>query len=245
MSCRVIEITEVASSDVWMMRERNGKRMGVKLKVWGDYALFTRPELKTERYTYDVMTPSAARGILESIYWHPGLRWYVDKIHVLNPIATTSVRRNELLSKIPKSNMLQAYNGGDVKLYNSSRDDIIQRASVILRDVSYVIEAHFEMTDKASPTDSPAKFISIFNNRARKGACYSMPYFGVREFPAHFKLCEGDEKIASCHEGLPDRDFGLMLYDLDYSCGRDIQPMYYHAVMKNGIIDVGNSEVLR
>lgn len=116
---------------------------------------------------------------------------------------------------------------------------------MILRDVSYVIEAHFEMTDKASPTDSPAKFISIFNNRARKGACYSMPYFGVREFPAHFKLCEGDEKIASCHEGLPDRDFGLMLYDLDYSCGRDIQPMYYHAVMKNGIIDVGNSEVLR
>ncbi len=124
--------------------------MGVKLKVWGDYALFTRPELKTERYTYDVMTPSAARGILESIYWHPGLRWYVDKIHVLNPIATTSVRRNELLSKIPKSNMLQAYNGGDVKLYNSSRDDIIQRASVILRDVCYVIEAHFEMTGKAS-----------------------------------------------------------------------------------------------
>ena len=111
------------------------EKMGVKLKVWGDYALFTRPELKTERYTYDVMTPSAARGILESIYWHPGLRWYVDKIHVLNPIATTSVRRNELLSKIPKSNMLQAYNGGDVKLYNSSRDDIIQRASVILRDV--------------------------------------------------------------------------------------------------------------
>ena len=129
--------------------------VGVKVQVWGEYALFSRPEMKVERCSYDVMTPSAARGILEAIYWHPGLRWVIDKIYVKNPIRFTSVRRNEVKSKVSASNVLQAYNGADKPLYISTKEDIVQRASLILRDVSYVIEAHFEMTDQANETDNP------------------------------------------------------------------------------------------
>ena len=104
--------------------------VGVKVKVWGDYALFSRAEMKVERCSYDVMTPSAARGILEAIYWHPGMRWVIDKIHVVNPIQFTSVRRNEVKSKILASSVLQAYNGSDKLLYISSKADIVQRASL-------------------------------------------------------------------------------------------------------------------
>lgn len=123
--------------------------VGVRVKVWGDYALFSRPEMKVERCSYDVMTPSAARGILEAIYWHKGLSWVIDKIYVKNPIRFTSVRRNEIKSKASKNNILQVYNGADKPLYISTKDDIVQRASLILKDVSYVIEAHFEMTEKS------------------------------------------------------------------------------------------------
>ena len=124
--------------------------MGVKVQVRGDYALFSRPEMKVERCSYDVMTPSAARGILEAIYWHPGLRWVIDKIYVQNPIRFTSVRRNEVKSKVSASNALQAYNGSDKSIYISTKEEIVQRASLILCNVSYVIEAHFEMTDQAN-----------------------------------------------------------------------------------------------
>ena len=122
---------------------------GVRIRVWGDYALFSRPELKVERYSYDVITPSAARGIMDAIYYHPGMRWIIDKIYVVKPIRVTSVRRNEVKSKISASNVLQAYNGADKALYMSSKQEIVQRASVLLTDVEYVIEAHFEMTEKA------------------------------------------------------------------------------------------------
>ena len=164
--------------------------MGVKVRVWGDYALFTRPEMKVERCSYDVITPSAARGILEAIYWHPGMRWIVDKIYVKNPIQFTSVRRNEVKSKILASNVLQAYNGGDNPLYISSKADIVQRASILLTKVEYVIQAHFEMTEQANATDNPGKFKDIIMRRLRRGECYHMPYFGCREFPANFALYE-------------------------------------------------------
>ena len=131
---------------------------GVKVRVWGDYALFSRPEMKVERCSYDVMTPSAARGILEAIYWHPGMRWMIDKIYVKKPLRFTSVRRNEVKNKILSSNVLQAYNGGDKSLYLSSKAEIVQRASLLLCNVDYVIEAHFEMTEKANETDNPGKF---------------------------------------------------------------------------------------
>ena len=138
---------------------------GVKVRVWGEYALFTRPEMKVERCSYDVMTPSAARGILEAIYWHPGMQWIIDRIYVKKPIRFTSIRRNEVKSKISANNVLPVYNGTPKQLYISSKADIVQRASLLLRDVEYVIEAHFEMTDKANASDNPGKFKDIIMRR--------------------------------------------------------------------------------
>ena len=134
--------------------------MPIQVEVWGDYACFTRPEMKTERVSYDVMTPSAARGLLESIYWHPGLRWVIDRIHVCSPIYFTNIRRNEVKDTISASKVKTVMNGGTGELYLSAPESIQQRAAMVLRDVHYVIDAHFEMT-----------------------------YFGTREFPAHFRRC--------------------------------------------------------
>ena len=218
--------------------------IGVKVKVCGDYALFSRPELKVERYSYDVMTPSAARGILEAIYWHPGLRWNIDRIYVKNPICFTSVRRNEVKSKVSASNVLQVYNGADKPLYINTKNEIVQRASTILCDVCYVIEAHFEMTEKANETDNPGKFKDIMMRRLRRGECYHMPYFGCREFPAHFCLCE-EEEIHTAYDDVSERDLGLMLYDMDYSNKDNIQAMFFRAVLKKGVLDLRNCEVIR
>ena len=218
--------------------------IGVKVKVWGDYALFSRPELKVERYSYDVMTPSAARGILEAIYWHPGLRWNIDRIYVKNPICFTSVRRNEVKSKVSASNVWQVYNGADKPLYINTKNEIVQRASTILCDVCYVIEAHFEMTEKANETDNPGKFKDIMMRRLRRGECYHMPYFGCREFPAHFCLCE-EEEIHTAYDDVSERDLGLMLYDMDYSNKDNIQAMFFRAVLKKGVLDLRNCEVIR
>lgn len=217
---------------------------GVKVKVWGDYALFSRPEMKVERCSYDVITPSAARGILEAIYWHPGMRWVIDKIYVKNPIRFTSVRRNEVKSKVSASNLLQVYNGADKPLFICTKDDIVQRASLLLCDVCYVIEAHFEMTEKANETDNPGKFKDIIMRRLKRGECYHMPYFGCREFPAHFSLCE-EEQIETIYSEIPERDLGFMLFDMDYSDKNNIQPMFFRAVMKNGVLDLKNCEVIR
>ena len=217
---------------------------GVRIRVWGDYALFSRPELKVERYSYDVITPSAARGIMDAIYYHPGMRWIIDKIYVVKPIRFTSVRRNEVKSKISASNVLQAYNGADKALYMSSKQEIVQRASVLLTDVEYVIEAHFEMTEKANETDNPGKFKDITMRRLKKGECYHMPYFGCREFPAHFALCE-EEEIKTVYETVPEKDFGIMLYDMDYSDPENIQPMFFRAVMRQGVLDLRDCEVIR
>lgn len=129
---------------------------GVKVEVWGDYALFTRPEMKVERVSYDVMTPSAARGLIEAVFWHPGLKRWIDKIHVLAPIRFTNVRRNEVKAKVLGSNVKAAIGGGDTPLYISTVQNIQQRASLVLRDVRYVIEAHFKMTDRAAPETTRA-----------------------------------------------------------------------------------------
>lgn len=216
---------------------------GVKVRVWGDYALFSRPEMKVERCSYDVITPSAARGILESIYWHPGLRWVIDKIYVRNPIQFTSIRRNEVKSKVSASNVLSVINGGDKPLYISSKEDIVQRAAILLREVDYIIEAHFEMTAKANGSDNPGKFKDIMMRRLRRGECYHMPYLGCREFPANFELYEEDH-INTAYEG-EKRDLGYMLYDLDYSDPEDIQPLFFRAVLNDGVLDVRDCEVVR
>lgn len=218
--------------------------VGVKVRVWGDYALFSRPEMKVERCSYDVMTPSAARGILEAVYWHPGMKWVIDKIHVVNPVRFTSVRRNEVKSKILASNVLQVYNGADKPLYISTKADIVQRASLLLRDVEYVIEAHFEMTERANETDNPGKFKDIIMRRLRRGECFHMPYFGCREFPANFCLCE-DEEIHTAYDDVEEKDLGFMLFDMDYSDRNNIQPMFFRAVMKYGVLDLRDCEVIR
>ena len=212
--------------------------IGVKVKVWGDYALFSRPELKVERCSYDVMTPSAARGILEAIYWHPGMRWIIDKIYVKNPIRFTSVRRNEVKSKVSMNKALQAYNGDEKPFYISTKEDIVQRASLILCDVCYVIEAHFEMTDKANESKD------IIMRRLKRGECYHMPYFGCREFPAQFCLCEEDD-ITTFYSEVLEKDLGFMLYDMDYSNLDNIQPMFFRAVMKKGVLNLTDCEVFR
>lgn len=216
---------------------------GVKVRVWGDMALFTRPEMKVERCSYDVMTPSAARGILEAIYWHPGMCWVVDKIHIKKPIQFTTIRRNEVKNKLSASNVLTVMNGGEKSLYINSKDDIAQRASILLKDVEYVIEAHFVMTEKANAGDNAGKFKDIIMRRLRRGECYHMPYFGCREFPAHFELFEGDDMDEVYSE--EEKDLGYMLYDLDYSNPEDIQPIFFRAILRGGILDVRDCEVVR
>ena len=168
----------------------------------------------------------------------------IDKIHVVNPIRFTSVRRNEVKSKILASNVLQVYNGADKPLYISAKSDIVQRASLLLRDVEYVIEAHFEMTDKANETDNPGKFKDIIMRRLRRGECFHMPYFGCREFPANFALCEEDE-IKTAYDVVEEKDLGFMLFDMDYSDQNDIKPMFFRAVMRKGILDLRDCEVVR
>lgn len=218
--------------------------MSVKVEVWGDYACFSRPELKTERMSYDVMTPSAARGLLEAIYWHPGLRWVIDRIYVMQPIRFTGIRRNEVKSKISADNVRSAMSGGKQEVYLCTAEDIQQRAATVLQDVRYVIEAHFVMTDQAAPSDNAGKFCDIMRRRLEKGQCYHQPCFGVREFPAQFRLWPGGE-IPTTGE---TRDMGLMLYDMDYSDLRNITPMFFRAALENGVLNVPapeSPEVLR
>ncbi|MEG2668916.1 MAG: type I-C CRISPR-associated protein Cas5c [Oscillospiraceae bacterium] len=217
--------------------------MSVKVEVWGDYACFSRPELKVERVSYDIPTPSAARGILSSIYWHPGLEWHIDRIFILNPIKFINIRRNEMKSKISARAVRTVMSGGKEELYIATNDDIQQRASMILKDVHYVIEAHFTLTDKANETDNAGKFQDSMMRRLRKGQCYSMPYFGTREFPANFQLYEGGEIKTEYRE--EEENLGLMLYDLDYSNLENIQPMFFKACLKRGVLDLRDCEVLR
>ena len=214
--------------------------MPILAEFWGPMACFTRPEMKTERVSYDVPTPCAARGMIESVYYHPGMSWKIDRIWVLNPIQFTNVRRNEVKSKILASSIMQEANGGAPSRIVTAQD-IQQRAALMLKDVHYVIEAHFEMTDKASATDNPGKFQDIIKRRLRKGACYSMPYLGCRECTAHFGLWEGGD-VPAIDE---TRDLGFMLYDMDYSNPDDIQPMFFRAKMTHGEIDLRGCEVIR
>lgn len=214
--------------------------MSIKMEVWGEYACFTRPEMKVERVSYDVPTPSAARGMVESVYYHPGLKWHVDKIYVCKPIRFTNILRNEVASKISARNVLTEANGKK-RSYIDRNTDIQQRATTMLRDVHYVIEAHFEMTDKANPSDNPGKFQDIVKRRLRSGQAYMQPYLGCRECTAHFRLWEGGD-IPTIDE---TRGLGYMLYDMDYSDPENIQPMFFRAQMVHGVIDLTDCEVVK
>ncbi|MEX0975011.1 MAG: type I-C CRISPR-associated protein Cas5c [Bacillota bacterium] len=207
---------------------------GIRLLVWGDYACFTRPEMKAERVSYDVMTPSAARGVLEAIHWKPAIKWVVDRIHVLKEIRFDSVRRNEIEGKIPSRTVGEAMKGREVDLHQYASKERQQRASLILRDVRYVIEAHFELTGKAGQQDSEEKHYNMAVRRMREGQCFHRPYFGCREFPVSFRLLEGGDVPESCHKG--ERDLGWMLWDLDFEDG--MTPRFFRATMHDGVIDV-------
>ncbi len=220
--------------------------MSVLLEVWGDYALFTRPEFKVERTSYDVMTPSAARGILEAIFWHPGMVYRIDKIYVCSPIRFTNLKRNEVEKKISLDGVKKAIkNNEDDKLCLITSDNIAQRSSMVLTNVHYVIKAHFDMTEKANTSDNPGKFQEMLTRRISKGQFYHQPYFGCREFPVNFKLCE---EIPTCPGQLiGDKDLGWMLYDMDYSDLESITPKFFRAVMHDGVLELPlwNSEEVR
>ena len=213
----------------------------IQLEIWGDYACFSRPELKIERVSYDVPTPSAARGIVEAIYFHPGLRWSIDKIYVLSPIKFTNIRRNEVKNKISGSNVREYINGKRDELYLATSKEIVQRAAMVLQDVHYVLEAHFDMTDKAAPGDNPGKFQDIVTRRMEKGQCFYTPSLGRREFSAYFRQWPGGP-IPAIQE---TRDLGFMLYDMDYTDPQNITPMFFHAKLENGVLNTADCEVFR
>lgn len=210
----------------------------ISLEVWGDYACFSRPEMKVERVSYDVITPSAARGLIEAIFWHPGMRWVIDRIQVCNPIRFTNIRRNEVKDVILWRSVKSVMDSGKGNLSLSTADSIQQRAAMILKDVRYIIDAHFELTDKAAPGDNAGKFQEMTKRRIEKGQFFHQPCFGVREFPAHFKAYESRPPCPDELKG--ERDLGWMLLDMDYSDPADIRPRFFRAVMQDGIIDVPN-----
>lgn len=220
---------------------------GTRLHVWAPYGLFTRPELKVERMSYDALTPSAARGILEAIHWKPAIRWVIDRVHVLEPIRFTSIRRNEVGHKAPVGKIKAAMKSGDVSgLVLHADRDRQQRAATVLVNPAYVIEAHFEMTPKAGPDDTEGKHLDIFNRRARRGQCFHRPCMGTREFAADFALVEDGAPLPKTAIA-ETRDLSLMLWDIDHAApGRP--SMFFRAAMTDGVIDVprpGSAEVLR
>lgn len=219
---------------------------GIRLRVSGAHACFTRPEMKVERVSYDVMTPSAARGILEAIHWKPAIHWVIDRIHVLNRIRFQSIRRNEVGSKISASKVRSAMNRGDLDglalIVDENRQ---QRASTVLFDVAYVIEAHFELTPLAGPDDNEGKHLDVFNRRAERGQCFHQPCLGTREFAAAFDLVATGTPLPPA---IPEtRDLGFMLWDIDHAApGKP--SMFFRAGLERGVLNVpapGSPQVLR
>ncbi len=212
---------------------------GIRLHVWGNNACFTRPEMKVERVSYDVMTPSAARGLLEAIHWKPAIRWVIDRIHVLKPVRFESIRRNEVGHKVPATLAERAMRAGRIEgLQLLVDEDRQQRAATVLRDVAYVVEAHFEMTAKAGPEDNPGKHLDTFNRRARKGQCFHQPCLGCREFPASFVLIEPGEPLPAADPALRgEKDLGWMLLDIDFAPAGNAS-RFFRAVMHDGVIEV-------
>lgn len=223
---------------------------GVRLLVWGEYACFTRPEMKVERVSYDVITPSAARGILEAIYWKPEMRWIVTRLHVLNPIRFTHIRRNEIDCKIPVGSVKKAVQGKVTELGIAVEEHRQQRAAMVLKDVRYGIEAYVEVLKNEGPEDKPeAKHLDQFTRRALRGEYFHHPYLGCREFPAHFELVDA---FPPCHESLRgERDLGLILHDVVFvpdpkgtvvesNKGQRLraEPRFFRCVMRDGVIEV-------
>ncbi|MCL4774455.1 MAG: type I-C CRISPR-associated protein Cas5 [Burkholderiaceae bacterium] len=213
------------------------------LEIAGEFACFTRPEMKVERVSYDVITPSAARAVFEAILWKPAIRWHVRRIEVLNPVRWINLRRNEVASVISTRNVQEAMSAGrgDLALY--VEDDRQQRAGLFLRDVAYRLHADLEVRDDRDDPPPPQKYFAMFERRAKSGQCVNQPYLGCREFAARMRLVENLTR-----EPLPvsdTRDLGWMLYDLDFSDRNDPKPIFFRARMTAGVIDVDAAEVAR
>ncbi|MCP5249056.1 MAG: type I-C CRISPR-associated protein Cas5 [Candidatus Accumulibacter sp.] len=229
------------------------------LEVSGDFACFTRPEMKVERVSYDVMTPSAARAIFESILWKPAIRWRVIRIDVLKPIHWISLRRNEVGAVVPINSVKGAMNRGSGELGMYVEDVRQQRAGLFLRDVAYRIHAVFELCDGSrhrsnfpylvrQPINDPdeqraadeannvPKFMAMFERRARKGQCFNQPYLGCREFACDFRLVEDVQAVSA--PIAESRDLGWMLHDLDFDNPADPQPRFFRAAVKSGVLAV-------
>ena len=219
------------------------------LEVWGPIACFTRPELKVERVSYDVITPSAARAIFEAIFWKPAIRWQVTKIEVLNPIKWTSVRRNEVGAVASKNPIF-------------IEDKRQQKSTLCLKDVRYRIWAKLEFIpvhkrkgkqtslfdETAHPDENPAKYNAMFERRASKGQCFNQPYFGTRECSCSFRFVNPETEDLDAPI-CDNRDLGIMLYDMDFEANlKNPPPLFYRAKMKNGVIIVppkDSEEVLK
>lgn len=216
--------------------------MGFTLKVWGDYACFTRPEMKVERVSYDVITPSAARAIFEAIHWKPAIRWVIDEINVIKPIKFQTILRNEVESVISTQSIKKSINNKEKQFHIDSNEVRQQRNSMVLKDVEYIIKAHFEMTKYAGESDDEKKHYNIFLRRARNGECFTQPYFGCREFSCNFELLENEDLPLNIQE---TRDLGWMLYDIDfvkkgdsYKEVKEYNPKFFRAEMIKGKVTI-------
>lgn len=217
---------------------------GIKILVEGDYALFTRPELKVERYSYDFITPSAARGILESVYWKPQIKWMINRIHVLKKPEFTTILRNEVDSKISDSDAKKLMeNSKSAKGYIDTTKTIQQRSATVLKNVKYIIEADFIMTGiESGEGDTSEKHYNVILRRLRNGQYFHKSYLGTREFPAKVTLMEGE---CPKSELTGERDYGMMLYDMDFSDKENIIPIFFRAKMTDGIVDLADVEKVR
>ncbi|MEY4750426.1 MAG: hypothetical protein RIQ60_2640 [Pseudomonadota bacterium] len=213
------------------------------LEVRGDYACFTRPEMKVERVSYDFITPSAARAVFDAILWKPEIRWVIERIEILAPIRWISVRRNEVGSVLSTDKVKRAMNGSDIDLsiYADDPSERAQRAGLFLRDVAYRLHARFEPV-RGEALANPGKYAEMFARRAGKGQCVNQPYLGCREFDARFRLVTDPtgepEPLASV-----DGDFGWMLHDMDFSRPADPRPMFFRAQVQRGVVDLTKAEV--
>lgn len=219
---------------------------GIKILVEADYALFTIPTIKAEKVSYDFITPSAARAIIQNIYWKPQLSYKINKIQVLNEPEFTTIKRNELVCKMSSSDARKLMNGSRGKGYVLTSEHIQQRSATILKNVKYVIEVEFVMTGiNSTKDDTPAKHYNMLLRRLRNGQYFRSPYAGCREFPVRVSLIEEDDNTTYESEIKGRRDYGFMLYDMDYSDLNNIQPMFFRAIMQDGVLDLSNVEIVR
>ncbi|KGN82745.1 CRISPR-associated protein [Porphyromonas cangingivalis] len=218
------------------------------LEIRGDYACFTRPELKVERVSYDVITPSAARNIFQAIFWKEAIKWHIKRIEVLNPIKRCSVRRNEVSEKMSVKSR---------PIIIDSPKNRQQRTAYILRDVAYRIFAEMEFIPleqrsqkqreqvEYPEAETPRKYQEMFERRASQGQCFTQPYLGCREFSCSFELITDTSESKGIDES---RDLGIILYDMDFTSKPSPSPLFFHAQMEQGVIivpSIDSREILR